>query len=375
MQKDDATPGEIGPSKKRENARRSARLHDRQSIYVSLKQWRILHAVVDFGGVSEAASHLHLSQSAVSYTIGKMQEQLGVQLLQIVGRRARLTEAGKEVLDRSRHMLRKAIELEQIARHLAEGRKPMLRIAVDALYPSRLLVRALQSFARQNPEITVSVSELGSRPGNDTLDDLSADIAITTSKPDGQLVEPLLGIDCIAVAHASHPLAREEGVVNPAELERWVRIGPPSPFLKSHRGSKELQTGHWSISDTQLALDAVSGGLGYAWLPLHRIQPQLEQGTLRAIRLGESASYTRTLHLVYRRPLSGDGALGMLVEAIRREAVASAAEAGASHDRDELDALGRSAGTTRLAATRVHYLKSGATGRGPHYRSAPILKP
>lgn len=96
-----------------------SRLHDKRNIYVTLRQWRIFHAVIDYGGFAEAAAHLHLSQSTVSYTIRQMQEQLGIQLIQIVGRRARLTPAGKQVHDRSRQMLRFAIELEEAVKLLA----------------------------------------------------------------------------------------------------------------------------------------------------------------------------------------------------------------------------------------------------------------
>ena len=62
---------------------------------VTLDQWRTLQAVVDHGGFAQAAEALHRSQSSVSYTVARMQEQLGAPLLRIDGRKAVLTEAGK----------------------------------------------------------------------------------------------------------------------------------------------------------------------------------------------------------------------------------------------------------------------------------------
>ena len=61
---------------------------------VTLDQWRTLQAVVDHGGFAQAAEALHRSQSSVSYTVARMQDQLGVPLLRIDGRKAVLTEAG-----------------------------------------------------------------------------------------------------------------------------------------------------------------------------------------------------------------------------------------------------------------------------------------
>ena len=82
---------------------------------VSLEQWRVLQAVVDCGGYAQAAEYLHRSQSSVSYTVARLQEQLGIRLLQIEGRKAGLTEAGEALLRRSRHLLDAALDLEQFA--------------------------------------------------------------------------------------------------------------------------------------------------------------------------------------------------------------------------------------------------------------------
>ena len=77
---------------------------------VTLDQWRTLQAVVDHGGFAQAAEVLHRSQSSVSYTVARMQEQLGVPLLRIDGRKAVLTEAGDVLLRRSRHSSWRAIK-------------------------------------------------------------------------------------------------------------------------------------------------------------------------------------------------------------------------------------------------------------------------
>ena len=62
---------------------------------VTLDQWRTLQAVVDHGGFAQAAEALHRSQSSVSYTVARMQEQLGAPLLRI----ERLTHADDRPID------------------------------------------------------------------------------------------------------------------------------------------------------------------------------------------------------------------------------------------------------------------------------------
>src|SRR5690606_37321832 len=80
---------------------------------VTLDQWRTLQAVIDHGGFAQAAEALHRSQSSVSYTIARMQEQLEVPLLRIEGRKAVLTEAGEVLLRRSRQLLKQVFFLSR----------------------------------------------------------------------------------------------------------------------------------------------------------------------------------------------------------------------------------------------------------------------
>ena len=69
-------------------------------------------------GFAQAAEATHRSQSSVSYTVARMQEQLGVPLLRIEGRKAVLTEAGEVLLRRSRQLVKQASQLEELARDL-----------------------------------------------------------------------------------------------------------------------------------------------------------------------------------------------------------------------------------------------------------------
>jgi DNA-binding transcriptional LysR family regulator len=62
---------------------------------VSLEQWRALVAVVDAGGYARAAAALHKSQSAVTYALQEIEQQLDVKLFELHGRKSQLTAAGQ----------------------------------------------------------------------------------------------------------------------------------------------------------------------------------------------------------------------------------------------------------------------------------------
>ena len=75
----------------------------------SLEQWAVLAAVVDEGGYAQAAVALHRSQSAVSYAVARLQEELDVSLLVIEGRKAVLTPHGQTLLQIGRASCRERV--------------------------------------------------------------------------------------------------------------------------------------------------------------------------------------------------------------------------------------------------------------------------
>lgn len=90
----------------------------------SLAQWQVLHAVVDQGSFAGAAEHLGLTQPAISYSIAKLEDLFTVSLFKQNGRKAHLTEAGRELLERSRLLLDLATELEVFALTASRAGEP-----------------------------------------------------------------------------------------------------------------------------------------------------------------------------------------------------------------------------------------------------------
>ena len=126
---------------------------------VTLEQWRAIQAVVDEGGYAQAAQALHRSQSSISYAVHALEEKLGLRLLEVEGRKARLTEAGEALLRRSRQLTEQARQLEQLARSLERGWEPEIRIVVDAAFPTELLLEALTRFNRARGSTRIRLRE------------------------------------------------------------------------------------------------------------------------------------------------------------------------------------------------------------------------
>ncbi|MCG6886692.1 MAG: LysR family transcriptional regulator [Proteobacteria bacterium] len=269
---------------------------------VSLEQWRVLQAVVDCGGYAQAAEYLHRSQSSVSYTVARLQEQLGIRLLQIEGRKAGLTEAGEALLRRSRHLLDAALDLEQFADSLEEGREAEIRLVVDTAFPTDLLMAALRQFAPYSQGTRVQLTEVVLSGAEDALAQGRADLAIAAHVPVNYLGDPLIELELQAVAHADHPLQHLERDVTMADLERELQVIIRDSGMLHKRDMGWLGAEYrWSVSSMETATTAVSQGLGYAWLPRHQIKDLLDSGLLKPLPLREGGIYKGVLYLIYGR--------------------------------------------------------------------------
>lgn len=288
--------------------------------HVSLEQWRVLQAVVEYGGYAQAADALHRSQSSISYTLGRLQSQLGIPLLEIQGRKAVLTEAGETLLRRSRQLLQEALSLEDLARHLEQGWEAEIRLVVDAAFPTRLLLNALHEFAPRVRDTRVLVEEVVLSGAAEALEGGLADLVIGADLSGGYLADVLLEIEFVAVAHPEHPLHRLGRTLGVADLEKETQVVVKDSGQRAPRDIGWLGAEHrWTVSSIDKAATTISSGLGYAWLPRHQISEQLEAGQLQPLRLRSGQTYRTHLYQAYGQQHPGPACL-LLGQLIRQQA-------------------------------------------------------
>ncbi len=267
----------------------------------TLDQWRVFLAIIEQGGYAQAASYLHRSQSAVSYAMNRLQEQLGVPLLQIEGRKALLTDQGRVMLDRARQLLDDAQKLEDFAHHLAEGREAEIRLVVDSAFPNDLLMNALSRFARKSKGTRVQLREVVLSGASDALLENEAELVIGATP--GFLGDPLIEIEFIAVACVDHPLHQLKRKINIADLLQHTHVVISD---SGHQNKKDVgwlsKQDRWSVSSIDSALSAIEHGLGYGWLPGNRLVEAIGNGTLKPLPLEQGATYKAELVMSYAQP-------------------------------------------------------------------------
>jgi DNA-binding transcriptional LysR family regulator len=258
----------------------------------TLEQWRILQAVVDAGGYAQAAELLNKSQSSLNHAVAKLQNQLGVELLQVIGRKAFLTEAGEVMLRRSRLLTQQIEDLELLAASIDIGWEPEIRIAVELIYPKSFLYQALAQFYPQSRGSRIQIIDTVITGTTEIILDAKADlvIAATAVIPKGFLGEPVYIAHLIPVIGAHHPLAQEPHLAL-EQLSQYLQIvirdtaskplDGPGGWLKAEQ--------RWTVSNFYEAIEILKSGIGFSWLPQHLVDPLLDSGVLYRLPLQQSS--------------------------------------------------------------------------------------
>jgi DNA-binding transcriptional LysR family regulator len=277
----------------------------------TLEQWAVLASVVDEGGFAQAANALHRSQSAVSYAVGRLQEALGVPLLELDGRKSVLTPHGKTLLGRARSLLRDLDTLEAVARSLKQGWEPELKLVVDAAFPRTQLFAIVADLQKACPTTDIQLADAVLSGAEEAIAERRADVVVSSRVPPGFLGDRLLDVEFIAVARSDHPLLRTDRTLTLDDLTRHVQAVVRDSGSTQHRDEGWLGAEHrYTVSSMESSLGLVLAGLAFAWLPEHVFANYLRDGVLRRIPLAGGGSRTVTLHIVMVRPeLAGPAAM------------------------------------------------------------------
>jgi DNA-binding transcriptional LysR family regulator len=287
----------------------------------TLEQWAVLAAVVDQGGFAQAAATLNRSQSAVSYSVARLQEALGLALLAVEGRKSVLTPEGESLLARARNMIKDLDTLESVARSLKKGWESELTLVVDAAFPRSSLLSIVAELQTTCPSTQIQLSDVVLSGAEEAILEGVADLVVTSRVPPGHLGDWILDVDFIAVARPDHPLFLLERELTTDDLVRHVQAvvrdsGTSHPRDEGWLGAQR----RFTVSSMDASLATIAAGLAYAWLPEHMLREQLQGGALRRLPLVSGASRKVSLHIVPVHPEALGPAARAATDAFHRHA-------------------------------------------------------
>jgi len=274
-------------------------------LKLSLDALQILDAIDRRGSFASAGKELHKVPSTISYTVSKLEQDLGVQLFDRIGPRAHLTEAGVALLDEGRHLLRAARELEMRVRRVASGWEAELTVAVDSLFQPALLaedVRAFSTVAEQTRIRLISEALSGTW---EALLDRRADLLVGAAgegpSGGGYVVEPLGVVRFVFAVAPGHLLAALPEPLGREQLAAHCAIAVADSARRLLPRTVGLLMGQETVTvpDTVSKFRLQCAGLGFGFLPEPYVQAAVAQGRL-VVRQVEEPKPDETFWLAWR---------------------------------------------------------------------------
>lgn len=255
-------------------------------IKISLESLEVLDAIASKGSFAAAAASLFRVPSAITYTIRKLEQDLGVALFNRSGHRAELTEAGTELLREGRYLLNAAGELESHVKLVASGVETELTIAVSELFKLDALYKVIDDFYLQNFGTRLKVIREVSGGSWHALVSGRAAISVGASGDGphaGSYTTKAIGImEFHYAVAADHPLAKATEPLQNIELKQYRAVSTTDSSRNLEPKTSGIITGQevLSVPDIQAKLQAQIAGLGIGYLPVRMAERHVSSGEL-----------------------------------------------------------------------------------------------
>ena len=252
---------------------------------LSLESLQVLDAIDRRGSFAGAADELGRVPSAITYSIQQLEHDLDVLLFDRRGHRAKLTEAGRELLDEGRRLLQSTVDLERRVKQVARGWEAEFRISLDTLFDFNCFSDVVKEFYAQasGTRLRFSSEVLG---GNwDALASNRVDLAIGASgaAPSGGFATKVIGrVEFTFVAAPGHPITLERTPIPSSTIlqHRAVSVGDTSRNLPPRTSGLLSGQDVLTVPDFHAKVAAHVAGLGVGYLPNHLAQPEIAAGRL-----------------------------------------------------------------------------------------------
>jgi DNA-binding transcriptional LysR family regulator len=273
-------------------------------LRISLDALLAVDTIARRGSFSAAAKELFRVPSTISYTVSKLEEDLGVQLFERFGPRVVLTPAGEELLKEGRYLLKAAGDLESRVRRVASGWETEFAIAMDSMLSPAGLVPDIASFYQIADQTRVRIVKEELSGTWEALLDRRADLAIAAGEGPsggGYTVEPLGKISFVFVVAPTHALAAVEHPLGKADLSpyRAVSVSDSARLLQARTVGLLFGQDTLSVPDMQTKYSFQLAGLGFGFLPEAWVRPDIESGLLIEKKV-EEPKPVETLYLAWR---------------------------------------------------------------------------
>ena len=295
---------------------------------IELRHLRSLLAIADTGKLAQAATQVHLTQSALSHQVRALEAHYGVALFQRTSAGLRFTGAGQRLLELARHTLTLVADAERDLGRLKNDARGELKIALECHTCFDWLMPVMDRFRRRWPEVEIDLIAGFHADPIALLRSGKAELVIGSQKPRGReyVALPLFRFEILVVLPVEHRL-RARRRIEPAELEGETLITYPVPeeridFIREVLKPAGIPLGRRTAELTVAILQLVASRRGIAALPNWGVRNYVELDYVVAKRIGARGLWSE-LHAIVPRALAAKPHIAEFASIVRRECASS----------------------------------------------------
>ena len=277
-------------------------------VPINLNRLRLFLAVVEHGGVRKAADAISISQPAVSQSIQALEAELGLDLLERVGRQVRPTEAGILLAEHGRRIFSEVLEARRSLDELKGIARGHLSLGASTTIGIYILPDVLGAFHQRYPAIELSLNVANTQDILEQLIEVQLDVAFVEGPvvQSGLMSAPFREDELVLIVAPQHPLVE----LAPVSLQDLAE----TPFLMREAGSGtrevvEQAFAGWQIvpnvmmelGHTEAIKNAAAAGLGVSILSRMTVARDVADGRLAMLPIA-AGRIQRNLLAVQRSP-------------------------------------------------------------------------
>lgn len=243
--------------------------------------------------LTEAATALHLSQSALSHSIRKLEDQTGTKIWLKQGRTLQFTDTGHFLLNLANRILPQLEHGDSTLTRFSHGKKGTLRIGMECHPCYQWLLKIVLPYLQQWPEVDMDIKKDFQFDGYNALKDHETDLLITPDpySDDDLIFTPIFPYEMVLVVARNHRMARKSYVTAEdlkTETLFTYPVGTERLDIFTHflipADCRPAQ--HKVIEDHEIMIQMVAAKRGVTALPDWMVAGYTELLPIKALRLG-----------------------------------------------------------------------------------------
>jgi len=288
----------------------------------------IFLVLAETGSFRRTAAQVHLSQSAVSGVVARLEEALGTRLFDRTTRSVHLTAAGQVFVEQARLLNAQTHEAVQRVQHITHIQSGKVSLAALPSLAATVVPRVMARYAEQHPQIALQLHDTLSGPAFDLVRAGTVDFALTAANPDYADLDytPLSADGFVLLIPLNHRLAKGKTPLSWLQVAELIHISMPLPAsVRQYANAAFIEhriafAPRYEVEHIATIHAMVKAGLGVAALP-ELAAAFVQQGGVVTRRL-TGPDIRRPLGVVTRRHRSLSPAAQEMVRMLRQETTA-----------------------------------------------------